>query len=214
MSVSAAWTVLVPLRDLGGGKTRLAGVLSAAERRALTCFAAGAVVSACRTAPSVARVVVVSGSDEASDWARSVGAEGWRQPAEVSGLSRAMEAALSAHSATGQGVALVMGDLPLASTAGVERCLLRAAASPVTLVPSRSGAGTNLLAFAQGGTIELSLGAADSLVRHRLAARRAGLRVQTVRAATLALDVDEAADLTLLARSPAARAALPFLARF
>lgn len=107
-----------------------------------------------------------------------------------------------------------MGDLPRATAPALQRCLERSSGSGLTLVPSRMGTGTNLLAFPQGALIALSLGAADSLSRHRLAARQAGLTVRTVRSAPLALDVDEAEDLALLARIPAAVAALPFLARF
>lgn len=214
MKTGSRWTVLIPLRDLGGGKTRLSASLSPDERRALTLFAVTAVVRACQQAHRVTRVVVVSGSDEASAWALGVGAEAWRQPASAKGLSNAMAAAMAAAVAPHESVALVMGDLPLATPVAIDRCLTGAERSQVTLVPSRSGAGTNLLALSPGARIELSLGATDSLARHRAAARGAKLRYQSVPAAALALDVDDATDLAMLAKRGAAREALPFLRRF
>ena len=125
-----------------------------------------------------------------------------------------MQAAVAAHSNAKSRVAVVMGDLPLANTAAISRCLRRADARPVTLVPSRSGAGTNMLAFTGGAQIALALGAPDSLAQHRRAAQAAALRFQTVASGPLALDVDDADDLRLLAQVPAARRSLAFLGRF
>lgn len=214
MTGGSGWTVLVPLRDLGGGKTRLSHCLSPAERRELTRYAAAAVVSACQQTDEVVRIVVVTGSAEASEWAADAGVLAWPEPPGRVGLVGVMEAAVAAHANAQSRIAVVMGDLPLANTAAISRCLCRADARPVTLVPSRSGAGTNMLAFTGGAQIALALGAPDSLAQHRRAARAAGLRFQTVASAPLALDVDDADDLRLLAQVPAARRSLAFLGRF
>jgi 2-phospho-L-lactate guanylyltransferase len=214
MTGGTGWTVLVPLRDLGGGKTRLATWLSPEERRELTRYAAAAVVSACQQTAEVERIVVVTGSAEASDWAAAAGVIAWPEPPGRVGLVGVMEAALAAHSNAQSRIAVVMGDLPLANAAAISRCLRRADRRPVTLVPSRSGAGTNMLAFTGGAQLALALGAPDSLAQLRRAARAAGLRFQTVPSAPLALDVDDADDLRLLARVAAARRLLAFLARF
>ena len=214
MTGGTGWTVLVPLRDLGGGKTRLSPCLSSTERRELTAYAAAAVVSACKQSDEVDRIVVVTGSAEASDWAADAGVIAWPEPPGRVGLIGAMDAAVAAHSHAQSRIAVVMGDLPLANAAAISRCLRRADARPVTLVPSRSGAGTNMLAFTGGAQLALALGAPDSLAQHRRAARAAGLRFQTVPSAPLALDVDDADDLRLLARVAAARRSLAFLARF
>lgn len=214
MTGGTGWTVLVPLRDLGGGKTRLSPWLSSAERRELTAHAAAAVVSACKQSDEVDRIVVVTGSAEASDWAADAGVIAWPEPPGRLGLAGAMEAAVAAHANAQSRIAVVMGDLPLANAAAISRCLRRADTRPVTLVPSRSGAGTNMLAFTGGAQLALALGAPDSLAQHRRAARAAGLRFQTVPSAPLALDVDDADDLRLLAGVAAARRSLAFLARF
>lgn len=214
MTGGSGWTVLVPLRDLGGGKTRLSPCLLSAERRELTAYAAAAVVTACKEADSVARVVLVTGSGEASDWAAAAGVLAWSEPKGTLGLAAAMQAAVAAHSHAQSRIAVVMGDLPLASPEAISRCLRRADARPVTLVPSRSGAGTNMLVFTGGAQLALALGAPDSLAQHRRAARAAGLRFQTVASGPLALDVDDVDDLRLLAQVPAARQSLAFLGRF
>jgi 2-phospho-L-lactate guanylyltransferase len=214
MTGGLGWTVLLPLRDLGGGKTRLSEGLSPDERKELTRYAVAAVVSACKQTQAVERIVVVTGSAEASQWAAAAGVSAWPEPAGRLGLIGVMEAAVAAHSNPGSRIAVLMGDLPLASAAAIARCLRHADARPVTLVPSRSGAGTNMLAFTAGAQMPLALGAPDSLARHRRAAAECGLRYQTVKAAPLALDVDDVDDLRLLARVPAARRSLAFLARF
>jgi len=214
MTGGLGWTVLVPLRDLGGGKTRLSEWLSPDERRELTRYAMAAVVAACKQTPAVERIVVVTGSAEASHWAVDAGVTSWPEPAGRLGLIGVMEAAVAAHSNTQSRIAVLMGDLPLASNAAIARCLRHADARPVTLVPSRSGDGTNMLAFTGGAQMPLALGAPNSLAQHRRAAQEAGLRFQTVASAPLALDVDDADDLRLLARVAAARRSLAFLARF
>jgi len=214
MTGGSGWTVLVPLRDLGGGKTRLSEWLSPGERREITRYAMASVVAACKQTQAVERIVVVTGSVEASKWAADAGVVAWPEPAGRLGLVGVMEAALAANSNAQSRIALLMGDLPLASNAAISRCLRHADARPVTMVPSRSGAGTNMLAFTGGAQMPLALGAPDSLAQHRRAAREAGLRYQTVNSSPLALDVDEADDLRLLARVPAARRSLAFLGRF
>ncbi len=214
MTGGPGWTVLVPLRDLGGGKTRLSPCLSSAERRELTAYAAAAVVSACKQTQEVERIVVVTGSGKAANWAADAGVLAWSEPKGTLGLAAAMQAAVAAHSYAQSRIAVVMGDLPLASPEAISRCLRRADARPVTLVPSRSGAGTNMLALTGGAQLALALGAPDSLAQHRRAARAAGLRFQTVALGPLALDVDDADDLRLLAQVPAARQSLAFLGRF
>lgn len=214
MTGGTGWTILVPLRDLGGGKTRLSHCLSPAERRELTAFAATAVVSACKKAPAVERIVLVTGSAEASQWAAAAGVLAWPEPGGTRGLAAAMESAVAAHTHPGSRIAMVMGDLPLATAAAISRCLRRAEARPVTLVPNRTGTGTNMLAFTGGAHIALALGAPDSLARHRRAAQAASLRFQTVASSPLALDVDDAEDLRLLARVAVVRASLGLLGRF
>lgn len=207
------WTALIPLRDLSGGKTRLAAKLGAAERRALTEFAAEAVVQSCLGAPSVARTVVVTASPAVAAWAKTQGAAVWEEPAGCSGLAPAMQAAAAAFASGPGGVVMLMGDLPLLRAGALERWLARAAATEAAFAPSAAGSGTNLLTLAPGCAMELSFGATDSLARHRRSARAAGLRYRTIACPGAALDVDEPADLERLSRSPAVRTALPFLGR-
>lgn len=205
------WTALVPLRDLSGGKTRLGSVLGPAERRAVTEYAAQAVVQSCLGAPSVARTVVVTGSSAVAAWATKQGAEFWEEPAGCSGLAPAMQSAAAAFASARGGVVMLMGDLPLLRVAGLEQWLARAMEMEAAFAPSAARTGTNLLALAPGCAMELSFGAPDSLARHRRSARAAGLRYRTIACSGAALDIDEPGDIARLARSPSVRAALPFL---
>lgn len=213
MLSESGWTALVALRDLSGGKTRLAATLGPSERRALTEFAATAVVRSCVGAQAVAETFVVTGSEAVARWAVGVGAGVWREPAGVAGLAPVMQAAAAHFASPARNLVLLMGDLPLLQPADLDRWLRRASETEVALAPSRSGEGTNLLALRAGCTMSLSFGRPHSLALHRSAARAARLRYRTLPCSAAALDVDEPADLALLATQPAACQALHFLNR-
>jgi 2-phospho-L-lactate/phosphoenolpyruvate guanylyltransferase len=112
------------------------------------------------------------------------------EPPEAGDLNGALAAAAAA--ANGSALLVVAADLPLASAAGLER-VLAAATAPVAVVPSHDGGGTNVLAWRDPASFAPSFGPA-SAARHL--AVPGAVRVDEP---GLALDVDTAADLRLVA---------------
>ena len=103
--------VLIPIRSFDDAKTRLAGVLSAADRRRLAMAMAERVVRAARGLDGH----VVSDDDEVLRWAAKLGA-GVLSPA-VQGLNESITAAVSAVASAPEPPARVIiahADLPLA----------------------------------------------------------------------------------------------------
>lgn len=179
--------VLVPIRSFDDAKSRLADVLSAAERVALAMRMAGAAVRAARALP----VWVVTDDDEVAAWATTVGAEALRVGRD--GLNASVAAAVEAAASAGFGRVIVAhADLPLAADLGV------VAGPGVAIAPDRHGDGSNVLSVPVGAGFEFAYGP-GSFGRHRREAERCGLSVTVIDEPSLALDIDSVDDLLLLA---------------
>jgi len=189
--VSAAVVVIIPVRRFEDGKTRLADVLSPAQRTQLSRLCATEVL---RASSRFTRCVV-SDDDDVCSWARQFGAV--PVPVEVQGLNASLSAALpvivSGHSA--DFVAVVHADLPLVD--GLDEVISRAVIDDRPLiVTDRHGDGTNVL-VARADHIEAvgfhyGPGSAD---RHVAEFSRIGLECAVIIHDTLSIDLDTAADL-------------------
>jgi 2-phospho-L-lactate guanylyltransferase len=180
---------IVPLKALAEAKGRLAPEVGPLQRRLLAIAMFEDVIAALQAVPALAAPVVVSPDREV--WRRA-DAMGCRVVEEPPGAGDLNAALASAAKAAGDGSLLVVAaDLPLASAAGLERVL--AAEAPVAVVPSADGGGTNVLAWRDPASFAPSFGP-DSAARHL--AVPGAVRVDEP---GLALDVDTAADLELVA---------------
>jgi 2-phospho-L-lactate guanylyltransferase len=103
-------------------------------------------------------------------------------------------------------VLVVPADLPLLTAEDVQALLDCLNGDPlVALAPDRQDQGTNALLIAPPGGIPFRFGPA-SFVQHCRLALEAGARLEIVRRATLALDLDVPEDLALLEEIQATRA--------
>ncbi len=181
--------VVVPVKSFRLAKGRLAGVLDAARREELARECAARVVAA--AAPH--RVYVVCDDDEVERWAREHGASPVR--CDAPGLDVAVSAGRRVAATDGaEHLIVAHADLPLARRLDH---VVRPGA--VTLVPDRHRDGTNVLAFPLASSFSTAYGP-GSWANHLRAAGIAGLPVETIEDADLALDLDDAADLDELAR--------------
>lgn len=173
--------VVVPF-DATDPKTRLAPVLSEAERSDFAAAMLGDVVSAVRGA----------GHDPVVLATEPLGERVVDAPVTVDDrpLSVAVNDALSGAAASTP-VAVVMADLALATPATIER--LCSGAGDVAMVPGR-GAGTNALVVSHPDFRVDYHG--TSYLDHLRRARDIGASVREVDSARLSTDVDEPADLT------------------
>lgn len=187
---------IVPIKALAETKTRLAAVLDAPDRAALTLRTLRAVLTALDM-PGIAARIVVSPDETVLREATLAGAERLRQ--RDTGLNEGLAAARARAGELGAGaILIVLGDLPLLARDDVA-ALLDLADRPgvVVFAPDRHGTGTNALLLTPPDALPLSFGA-GSLARHRAAAGARGLHARWYDAPGTALDLDTPADLAAL----------------
>jgi 2-phospho-L-lactate/phosphoenolpyruvate guanylyltransferase len=187
----------IPVKDFADAKQRLAGVLDAAQRRALARAMLLDVLRAVAGA-GLDRVWVVTREPEVSALARALGAEPLGE-ADNRGHTAAVAAAQAAAVSAGADAFLTIpGDVPCV-TAGEIRTLVAAPTAPpvAAFTPSRSGLGTNGALLAPPSAMRLRFGE-PSFESHLAAARAVGLQPRVVALPGLGLDVDDADDLAAL----------------
>ena len=184
---------LVPVKALAEAKGRLAPQVGPLPRRLLAIAMFEDVIAALQAVPALAAPVVVSPDREVWRRADAMGCRVVEEPPGAGDLNAALAAAAKAAGVgNGSPLLVVAADLPLASAAGLER-VLAAAGAPVAVVPSHDGGGTNVLAWRDPASFAPSFGP-DSAARHL--AVPGAVRVDEP---GLALDIDTAADLELVA---------------
>lgn len=175
--------VVVPIRSFRSGKGRLAGVLTDAERAALSRTLAGRVLDAAAGVP----VIVVTSDEEVESFATQRGAALLADPGSLNGAAEAGRIAALARGA--RCVAVVHADLahptPFAWVADFDG---------VTIVPDRHGQGTNVLCIPTDAAFEFAYGD-GSRARHVAEAERLELALRVVIDESLGWDVDEPDDL-------------------
>lgn len=194
------WAI-VPVKPLRRAKSRLAGVLSAEERSALSRRLLAHTLSVLGRVPKIGRVLVVSRDPQALAVARKMGAMSMTEPAPGE-LNRALRRASRMATAQGAtGVLVVPADLPMLDSTALEAVLARAEPPPVVIVaPDRRHRGTNALFLSPPGLIEYEFGP-QSFRKHTQRARAAGARLEVCEVASLGLDVDTPEDLDALTAS-------------
>jgi 2-phospho-L-lactate/phosphoenolpyruvate guanylyltransferase len=181
---------LVPLKALAAAKGRLAPEVGPLQRRLLAIAMFEDVIAALQAVPGLGVPVVVSPDREVWRRADALGCRVVEEPPGAGDLNAALAAA-AASLGDRSALLVVAADLPLASAAGLR--LVLEAAAPVAVVPSHDGGGTNVLAWRDPASFAPSFGP-SSAVRHL--AVPGAVRVDEP---GLALDVDTAADLHLVA---------------
>jgi 2-phospho-L-lactate/phosphoenolpyruvate guanylyltransferase len=196
---------LVPVKALAEAKGRLAPWLNPIERRLLAIAMLEDVVAALQAVAGLERPVVISPDREV--WRRAEAMhcrvveeeQGETPPGETppeegpdeeapAGLNRSLSRAAAGLEAPG-GLLVVAADLPLASASSIQRVIEASAGAAVVVVPSRDGAGTNVLAWRDPASFAPAFGP-DSAARHLDVS--GAVRLDDPR---LALDVDTLEDL-------------------
>ncbi|MEX2479633.1 MAG: 2-phospho-L-lactate guanylyltransferase [Gammaproteobacteria bacterium] len=203
------WAI-VPVKRFSNAKTRLASVLTEAERESLAIAMLNDVLRAVREAHLVAGVVVVSHEVRARYAVERIG--GLFVEESGSGLSAAIRQGAQWLATHGQrGMLMVPGDVPLVSSAEVDRIIEQHRGMPaVTLVPDREHDGTNALAATPPEAIPFAFGR-GSFNRHREAATAAGIESTVLHLPGLALDIDNPLDLQTLVTYDAETETLDYL---
>lgn len=189
--------VVVPVKRYSNAKSRLASLLTAAERESLAQAMLHDVLSALAQSRLKAGVVVVSREVRARYAVERAG--GLFLDETASGLSAAIVQAGQWLAAHGQrDLLMIPGDVPLVSGREIDVVIAAQQGAPaVTLVPDREHNGTNALAVNPADAIPLSFGE-GSFARHHQAALAAGIEPTVLHLPGFALDIDHPLDLQTL----------------
>ncbi len=192
--------VILPVKEPGAAKLRLAPLLHPPERAALW-WAMFEDVSAALARTGIA-VVVVTNSDRASARARRLGWRVFRERAQVS-ESASVDAACRQVSREGCPRALrIPADVPLVRPEDIATIAeMPASAGSTVLVPSRDGSGTNAILRSPPDLFPSRFGT-HSLVLHTQEALRAGSTPAILENERLALDLDDARDVHVFLQRP------------
>jgi 2-phospho-L-lactate guanylyltransferase len=202
--------VLVPVKRLDDAKSRLAGAVAPADRRALALAMLGDVLAAVGRSASAASLSVVTRDPEAAAAARLGGATA--RDDEARPWNAALMGAIAALPA-GAAAAIVAGDLPLLEPGDVDAIAEALDATAVVVGRAHDG-GTNALALGPAGTIAPHFGEPASAALHARLAREAGYEPVVLDRPGLALDLDTEADLArLLELGPRGRTAAALAVR-
>ncbi|MEZ4708421.1 MAG: 2-phospho-L-lactate guanylyltransferase [Caldilineaceae bacterium] len=194
--------LITPVKPFEEGKSRLAKVLSIAERTSLNQQLLTNLLTVVQRASVCTGMMVVSQSRSVLRLAAAHGAIPILEAQKngcVDGLNSALEQARAAAILRGaQAILMLPADLPWIQPADVQQ--LYAAAQQqrgVVIVPSRDN-GTNALLLQPPDAIEFAFGP-NSCTRHRQLAAAAAAPCQVLEIPNLAEDIDQPEDLALLA---------------
>jgi 2-phospho-L-lactate guanylyltransferase len=192
--------LLVPVKRLKLGKSRLARVLDAPARLALnTYFLHRTLANAC-VFPGLGRTVVVTDCEHVRAIATEAGVAVVTQSAP-SGLNGAAHDGIDVLRRAGaQHVIVLMNDLPTVRPADLHGVAERMQPHAVVLCPDKCGTGTNALAMPASATMRMRFGGA-SLARHHREAIGAGLETCVHYNRHIAFDIDTREDLLQWLRS-------------
>lgn len=204
------WAVL-PVKDFGNAKQRLASVMSQPERTALFAATVEDVLAALTDCASLGGVLIVTREPRAERLARAYGARVIIEP-ENRGHTEASSLGARVLAAEGKaGMVQVPGDLPLLTPADIDAVLDALGPPPaVTIAPSGDEMGSNAVASSPPDFLPLRFGD-DSFHPHCVAACRLGVEPAIVRRAAFELDLDTPADLARFLTTPSKTRAYAFL---
>jgi 2-phospho-L-lactate guanylyltransferase len=196
--------VIVPVRTIGGGKSRLGLALDAEERETLVIGMLRQLLRVLREWGGAAQIHLVTPDERLRPLADAAGARTLMQAGE--GLNDALMQAQRILAGDAATAALILpADLPLISVEALERVRDAADATVaagsgrpvVVLVPADARGGTNGLLLSPPDVIAPCFGP-SSLEQHLRAAAAADASVQVVVEPALAFDLDTPEDLQRL----------------
>ncbi len=196
--------ILIPVKNLGNAKQRLASVLDQPSRTALAQAMLRDLMETIASWKDRPEAAVVSGDAFAIRLARSLGFQ-VIEDSENLGETHAIAMATQVCESQGAGSTLVIpGDVPLLEIQELEAILAAAPHEGSVLVPAADGRGTNAAYRRPAGLLPLRFGN-DTFITHYAAARATGRPCVVLSLPGIALDLDNPADLNELARRPGNR---------
>jgi 2-phospho-L-lactate guanylyltransferase len=188
------WAV-VPIKERGLAKERLAPVLGPQMRKALALAMLEDVLAALTATPGIAGILVVTVDPEASRLAARYGTRLVETGAR-NGHTGAVAAAARLLAAEGRaGMLTVPGDIPLVTPAELAELLAAHPPAPsFTIAPSHDELGSNAIACSPPDAVPLRFGE-NSFYPHLRAAEAQGIKPNVLHLPGIALDIDNPEDV-------------------
>lgn len=190
--MSVPW-LIVPVKSLAEGKSRLSDVLGPTQRRLLNRRFLDHVLSVAAEFPGADSTLVVSRDTEVLAMARARNMAVLEEAEDKEQNTALSQARAALGDRDRRDILVVSADLPYLSAEDL-RAMCRA---PAAIAPNEAGTGTNALFVTAPHAIPFHFGA-DSFSRHRGACRRLGLEPVVVERPGLAFDVDTPEDYARL----------------
>ena len=193
------WAV-VPVKERGLAKERLAPVLPPQMRQAFALAMLEDVLSALTATPGIPGILVVTVDPEASHLAARYGARLVETGAR-NGHTGAVAAAARLLAAEGRaGMLALPGDIPLVTPAELAELLAAHPPAPsFTIAPSHDERGSNAIACSPPNAVPLRFGE-NSFYPHLRAAEAQGIRPNVLHLPGIALDIDNPEDVVSFMR--------------
>ncbi len=193
--------ILIPIKNLGGAKQRLASVLDQAARTELAQAMLADVLQAICAWEGRPEVSLVTNDAFAVALARKLGFGVIADDANL-GETDAIAKATAVCEARGVESTLVIpADIPLITAAELQKIYLAAPSQGSVLVPAADGRGSNAILRRPAALFPLRFGN-DSFQPHLAAARATGFTCNVLSLPGIGLDVDSPEDFRRLAIAP------------
>lgn len=190
------WAI-IPVKPLKRAKSRLAEVLSQAQREQLAEMMLRRMLTVLGNVPSITGTLVISRDTRALAIARDLGAKTVqeRAPSDLNpALTRASEVV---RVWGGNAVLILPADLPFITEEDIQQMSDLCRIGPkVVIATDKHEDGTNALLMRPPGLMPVMFGE-QSYKRHVIAAKLAGARIETYASETIELDIDVPADLEI-----------------
>jgi 2-phospho-L-lactate guanylyltransferase len=198
--MSAIWAV-IPVKDTGHAKQRLAAALPQAQRTALALAMLEDVLDALAGVRGLAGIILVTADPAARDLAQRYGAQISTDHA-TEGHTGAVMGAARRLAARGDAMLTIPGDVPLATSAEIERVIAaHQRGHRFVIVPARDELGSNTILAAPADVVPLRFGD-DSYFPHLAASRAIGIEPESVKLPGIGLDIDTPEDLAAFMAKP------------
>ncbi len=187
--------VIIPVKPLNRAKSRLAAVLSPAQRQELAEYMLRHVLSVVRTVPQIMGTLVISRDNRALAIARDLGARTVQESGTPELNSALMRATQIVARWKGSAVLVLPADLPLVAGEDITGLVEMGRTEPcIVIATDQNQDGTNALFLRPPGLMSYSFGT-GSFQRHVQMAQDAGAAVKIYHSARLSLDIDMPDDL-------------------
>lgn len=208
--MDAVWA-LVPLKPLSTGKSRLADVLSPAERARLVRHMAEDVLQALRGSRVLTGIALLGADDATAELAREFDCSLLTDDRSGDPCANLDRAAARLGREGADTVMILPADLPTLTSVDIDALVLTHDRGVTIAIAERDG-GTNALLLTPPGVIGCLFGA-DSAARHLKAARERGVPGCALPLPAFARDIDTVDDVLWLCDQPGRGAARKYLRR-